>query len=94
MEVSGKCPEIVGVSIASKNAILDVEMIGLGENSKPSFSWVLGDRSLEDPLKIRLRFKMHPAIRLTMLIVAITLPTPENTVIHFAKYVFGPIYTD
>ena len=61
-DISKQFPEIIGIEVGSKEAILDGEMIVLGEDKKPSFSKLSQRSHVQDPLRIRLLSKAMPAV--------------------------------
>jgi len=62
MDISKQFPEIIGIEADAKEAILDGEMIVLGEDKKPSFSKLSQRSHLQDLLRIGLLSKAMPAV--------------------------------
>lgn len=62
MDISKQFPEIIGIEVGAKEAILDGEMVVLGEDKKPSFSKLSQRNHLQDLLRIGLLSKAIPAI--------------------------------
>jgi len=61
-DVSKQFPEIIGLEVNAKEAILDGEMVVLGEDKKPSFSKLSQRSRVQDPLRIGLLSKAMPAV--------------------------------
>lgn len=59
-DVSIRYPEIIGIPVWAKEAILDGEIVLLGEDKKPSFSKLAQRSHLQDLFKIRLLSRAMP----------------------------------
>jgi DNA ligase D-like protein (predicted ligase) len=61
-DISKQFPEIIGIEVGAKEAILDGEMVVLGEDKKPSFSKLSQRSHVQDPLRIGLLSNAMPAV--------------------------------